>query len=218
MLGNTLTRSDAASGTVFILNGDPVERRELTERVAAAGLTARVFDTGAAFVAEYKPTAPSCLLLAVRLPDMSGFDVLARLAAVDAAPSTIMITGAADVPTAIRAMKAGAVDLLVPPFAAADLLTHIRQALEQDAREWRARHEQQTVAGSLARLTPRERQVMDLVLTGGTNREIGFRLGIREKTVEVHRANMMRKIGAGNVAELVRLTARVARAVWRCAL
>ncbi len=189
--------------TVFIVDDDEAIRRSLAYLVGSVGLAARVYRSGAEFLAAYPPTVPGCLVLDVRLPGMSGLEVLGRLTATGAILPTIMITGYADVSLAIRAMKAGAVDFVEKPFEDGELLDRIHRAVDHGARLRREENTRKEVAVRLARLTPREREVMDLVVAGATNREIASKLAITEKTVEVHRAKVMKKSGVRNLAELV---------------
>ena len=194
-----------AKKTVFVVDDDEPVRKSLVDLVESVGLAARAYGSGREFLAAFSPSAPGCLVLDVRLPGMSGLKVLERLTAAGAPLPAIMITAYAEVPTAIQAMKAGAVDFIEKPFINQDLLDRIHRALELDSRTRHRTSKRNDLAARLAGLTPREREVMTLVVGGTTNREIAARLSITEKTVEVHRAKVMKKMGAGSLAELVRM-------------
>jgi two-component system response regulator FixJ len=170
-----------------------------------AGLAVEAYPTGEDFLEAYSPERPGCAILDLRMPGLSGLDVLARLAALPVAPPVILLTAHADVPVAVKAMKAGAVDILQKPFSPPQLLEAVRQALRWDEQLRQDRAERQEVAARLTTLTPRERDVLDRVVAGKANKVIAMELGVREKTVEVHRARVMEKMRAGSLAELVRL-------------
>ena len=195
----------AGKRTVFIVDNDEPVRRALVDLVESVGLVASAYCTGQAFLAAYRPPMAGCLVLDVRLPGMSGLEILERLAADGAALPTVVITGYAEVSTAVQAMKAGAVDFIEKPFSDQDLLDGIHRALELESQMRLRTRKRNDVAARLAGLTPREREVMSLVVAGTTNRDIAARLSIAAKTVEAHRANVMRKMGAGSLAELVRM-------------
>ena len=154
---------------------------------------------------------PSCLVLDVGLPDLSGLDVQKRLAEINIEIPIIFITGRGDVPTSVRAMKAGAIEFLTKPFDNADLLEAIRQAIKRDRTARHQRTEIQTLLTRYDSLTPREGQVMELVVSGLPNKQIASELGTSEITVKVHRARVMHKMEAASLADLVRMWEKLGR-------
>jgi FixJ family two-component response regulator len=179
--------------------------RSLARLLGAAGHRCQAFPSAEAFLARHDPQAPGCAILDLGLPGIDGFAVQQSLSASGAERSVIFLTGTGDIPTSVRAMKAGAVDFLTKPVEAAALLAAVAQALDRDAAARAARTEDDEVQKSLARLTPREREVLDRVLAGRLNKQIAWELGTAEKTVKVHRGRMMRKMGARTVADLIRV-------------
>lgn len=197
---------------VFIVDDDPAMRQSLRFLIESVDLAVRVFDTGEAFVRGYDPATPGCLVLDVRMPGISGLELFESLAAGGVAIPTLIITGYADVAMAVRAMKAGVVDFIEKPFSDQRLLDRIHQAIQIDAAARRARAALGPILRRLDQLTDRERQVLDLILVGQSNKQIGTSLGVSDKTVEVHRRHITDKMQAANVADLVRMvvTARLA--------
>jgi len=191
--------------TVFVIDDDPAIRESLRWLIESVGLNVKVFATAPEFLESYLPGPPSCLVLDIRMPGMSGLDLQAELAARDIRVPVIIITGHAEVPVAVRAMKAGAFDFIEKPFSDQLLLDRISRAIEFDTQVRHGRSVQADVASRLAQLTPRERQVMELVIVGKANKVIASELGLSPKTVEVHRAHVMKKMQADSLADLVRL-------------
>lgn len=191
--------------TVFVIDDDPAIRESLRWLIESIGLNVKVFATAPEFLESYLPDPPSCLVLDIRMPGMSGLDLQAELAARDIRVPVIIITGHAEVPVAVRAMKAGAFDFIEKPFSDQLLLDRISRAIEFDTQARRGRSAQADVASRLAQLTPREHQVMELVIAGKANKVIASELGLSPKTVEVHRAHVMKKMQADSLADLVRL-------------
>jgi len=191
--------------TVFVVDDDADLRESLAWLIESAGLRVKAYSTAQEFLASYEPEQPGCLVLDVRLPGLSGLDLQAELARRGGAPPTIIITGHAKVPMAVRALKGGAIDFLQKPFSDQVLLDRIRQAFDLDRRTRQLQTECNRFAELLAHLTPREREVMELVIAGKPNKIIASDLGISPKTVEIHRGRVMEKTRAGSVAELVRL-------------
>lgn len=193
----------APTGTVFVVDDDPGTCRALARLCRAAGLRAQTFASAAEFLAAGSPSGPACLVLDVRLPGLSGLDLQAELAARQIQTPIVFITGHGDIPMSVRAMKAGAVDFLSKPFDDADLLAVIREALAKDVHRRAEQEERETIRCQLGRLTPRERQVFDLVIRGRLNKQIAAELGARECTIKIHRRRVMDKMQVQSVAELV---------------
>ena len=191
--------------TVFVVDDDPDLRESLGWLLESAGLRCRSFATAQAFLDAYKPDEPGCLLVDVRMPGLSGLDLQEELRRRGVPPPIIIMTGHARVPMAVRAMKGGAIDFVQKPFDDHKLVERVRKAIEVDRRTREVRNECAEFAARLAYLTPRERQVMDLVITGKANKIIADDLGISPKTVEIHRGRVMEKLQVDSVAELVRL-------------
>ena len=194
-----------AESTVFVVDDDADLRESLGWLIESAGLRVKTFSTAEEFLAGYEPEEPCCLVLDVRMPGLSGLDLQEELTRRGVPPPIIIVTGHAKVPMAVRALKGGAIDFLQKPFSDQALLDRVRQAIDLDRRTRQARAEDAKVVTLLSRLTPREREVMDLVIAGKPNKIIADDLGISPKTVEIHRARVMEKMQAGSVAELVRL-------------
>ena len=191
--------------TVYVVDDDDGMRRALDTLLGTVGYKTAVFSRPSEFLANYKPDAPGCLVLDIRMPDMSGLELQQHLNRMGSMLPVIFITGHGDVPMAVQAMKEGAFEFIQKPFRDQDLLDRINHALKQDAenRDMVARRAE--VLHRLESLTPRERQVMDLVVDGAANKVIAIDLELSERTVEIHRAKVMEKMGARSVAHLVKL-------------
>ena len=183
---------------VFVVDDDPALRDSIALLARAEGFTVRTFDSARSFLGAWDRSESGCLIVDLRMPGLSGLDLQERLAGDDDAPPIIFLTGHGTVPVAVHALKAGAMDFLEKPFDPATLLARVREAL---ARDRRRRSDTQR----LDTLTRRERQVLEQVANGMTNKVIAANLGISDRTVEQHRAHGMRKIGVRSVAALVRL-------------
>lgn len=195
---------------VFVVDDDAAVCDSLRFLIESVGLQVRTFSSADEFLAAYTPDQPGCLVLDIRMPGMSGLELQEQLAKRGYTLPVIIITAHGDVPSAVRAMHAGAVDFVSKPFNAQSLLDRVHQALAKDARTRRDEAVRAAIAAKVALLTPREREVMDLVVSGMSNKGIAAQLQLSAKTVETHRARVMEKMEAGSVAELVRmvLTAR----------
>lgn len=194
---------------VFVVDDDPSLRRSTERLVRAAGFAAQTFATAHEFLEHPRPDQAACLVLDVHLPGPSGLDLQQQLARSGAPLPIIFVTGHGDIPMSVRAMKAGAVEFLTKPYRKAELLGAIRAALERDRAARRDRWDGEAVRQRYEQLTPRERQVMALVVAGLLNKQIAGELCTAERTVKFHRAHVMRKMGAESIADLVRLAARL---------
>ncbi len=191
--------------TVFVVDDDPAIRESLRWLIESVGLNVKIFTTAQEFLETYDPTMSGCLVLDIRMPGMSGLDLQNELAARRINIPILIITGHAEGPVAVHAMKAGALDFIEKPFSDQLLLDRIRRAIEKDAEVRLAHSQQAEVAARLAQLTPREREVMNLVIAGKANKVIASELGLSPKTVEVHRAHVMKKMQVDSLADLVRV-------------
>lgn len=200
----------SAVATVFLIDDDASVRRALARLIKSAGYQVDTFASAREFLDKrLTRDGPACLVLDVRMPGLSGMDLQRELQAANAILPIIFITGYGDIPTSVKAMKAGAVDYLPKPVRDADLLRAIEQALARALREQDARAEVEDIQSRIDSLTPREREVMERVIAGMLNKQIAFDLGTVEKTIKVHRARVMDKMGVESVAELVRLAEKV---------
>lgn len=199
-----MKRSDSR---VFIVEDDPSMRNALRNLLRSVGLESQLYTSAQEFLDAEKPEIPSCLVLDVRLPGMSGLDLQKELARADIQMPVIFITAHGDIPMSVRAMKAGAVEFLPKPFRDQDLLDAIQLSLTQDRDRRQREGEIAVLQKRLHGLTPREREVFPLVVSGRSNKEIAGEIGISEITVKVHRGNLMRKMQATSFAELLRMSA-----------
>lgn len=191
--------------TVFIVDDDDAVRRFLTGLIRSIDLKVEAYASAQDFLDAYRPGRPGCLLLDVRMPGMSGLELQRELAERAIALQVVILTGHGNVPVAVQAMKAGAVDFIEKPFNNELLLDRIQRAVAQSLRSDSAREARDETLRRLDTLTRRERQVFELVVGGETNKSIAHRLAISGKTVEIHRARVMRKMRARSLAALVQM-------------
>ncbi|EMG53233.1 two component response regulator [Ochrobactrum sp. CDB2] len=193
---------------VFIIDDDPSMRESLADLFLSMQFDAEAFETAAAFIAKLPDQSrmerPGCILLDVRLPGISGLDFQSQLEKSGIRLPVVFMTGFGDIPMTVRAMKAGAVDFLTKPFKEQDVLDAVSSAVQRDSVRRQEAAQNQAVVELVQTLTPREREVMNAVVTGKMNKQIAFDLGISEVTVKLHRGNVMRKMDVRSLADLVR--------------
>ena len=198
-----------ATPIVFVVDDDVSVRESLELLIRCAGWQPETFASAQEFLARPRVLAPSCLVLDVSLPDLNGLELQKRIAADRIDMPIIFITGYGDVPMTVQAMKAGAVEFLTKPFGDEVLLSAIRHAIERSQTALGHEAEMQALRDRYASLTPREREVMALVVSGLLNKQVGVELGISEITVKAHRGKVMRKMKADSLADLVKMAARL---------
>ncbi len=192
--------------TVFVVDDDEAVRKSLRLLLKSQGLPVVTHDSAAEFLGTYDPEQPGCIILDVRMPGMSGLELQQELNRRGAVIPVIFITGHGDVPMAVEAMKHGALDFLQKPFSDQDLTDRIQRGLATDLRNRALLDEKDRIRARLAALTRREMQVLRLVTLGKANKVIAGDLGVSQRTVEIHRAHLMEKMGATSLAHLVRMT------------
>jgi FixJ family two-component response regulator len=200
-----MTKETRRKPVIYIVDDDDGMRRALTVLMTTVGYQPVAFARPAEFLAKYDPNQASCLVLDVRMPEMSGLEVQQQLNRSGALIPVILMTGHGDIPMAVQAMKDGAFDFLQKPFRDQELLDRINAALKQDAQNRESVERLADLRQRSESLTPREREVMALVVDGKANKVIAIDLGLSERTVEIHRANVMEKMAARSVAHLVKM-------------
>jgi len=205
-MSRTTTQVPAAPlPTVFVIDDDEDMRSALGNLFRSVGHEVKLFGSAAEFLQDTLSDAPGCLVLDVRLPGMSGLDFQNKLASANAHIPIVFMTGHGDIPMSVRAMKAGAVDFLTKPFRDQDMLDAVTRAIEADRTRRSSQQASSGVRDSYGRLSPREREVMTLVTRGLMNKQVAHELGLSEITVKLYRGQAMRKMGAGSLADLVRM-------------
>jgi FixJ family two-component response regulator len=194
--------------TVFLVDDDPGVLKALTTLLTVSGYDVKPFGGAQEFLEHHDASLPGCAVFDVAMPDIDGLELQAALLEKHLDRPVIFITGFGDVPTSVRAMKAGAVDFIIKPVVDQQLLEAVAQAVQRDAEARKAADELKSIGASLARLTPRELEVLTHVIAGKLNKQIAHELGTVVNTVKVHRGRAMRKLGATSVAELVRVAQR----------
>jgi len=204
---------------VFVVDDDPSVRRSLVRSLRSAGLQSESFPTATAFLHFLnceRPDAPACLVLDVQLPEVDGLQLQRELTARRNPLPIVFITGHGSIPMTVQAIKSGAIDLLPKPFDRQDLLRAVRQGIEQDVQARQVQMDVSDIERRVASLSPREREVLEYVVSGNLNKQIGRRLGVTEKTIKVHRGQVMRKMQAKSFADLVRMAQKVGIQGIRC--
>jgi FixJ family two-component response regulator len=194
-----------SDATVFVVDDDRAVRDGLQQLLQAVGLRVQTYGSARDFLTAYKPETPGCLVLDIRMPGMGGLDLQAQLVQEGMQLPIIFLTGHGDVPAAVRALKAGAMDFLQKPVNSQSLLDLVQQAIRRDAEARATSAEQAEITRRLETLTAREREVLDMMVAGKANKVIAFELAISERTVEFHRGKIMKKMRARSLAKLVNM-------------
>jgi len=200
-----MTAAKIPSQVVFVIDDDASMRDAVSRLLNAVGLTVQTFASAREFLAGRLPDVPGCAVLDVRLPGLSGLDLQREMVERGIHIPVIFITGHGDIPMSVQAMKAGAVEFLTKPFRDQDLLDAVRSGIQLDRQGRKERAELAELRDGLRQLTPREREVMSLVVAGLLNKQIALRLGTSEKTIKIHRSHVMQKMRADSLADLVRM-------------
>jgi FixJ family two-component response regulator len=204
-----MTAAKIPSQVVFVIDDDASMRDAVSRLLNAVGLTVQTFASAREFLAGRLPDVPGCAVLDVRLPGLSGLDLQREMVERGIHIPVIFITGHGDIPMSVQAMKAGAVEFLTKPFRDQDLLDAVRLGIQLDRQGRKERAELAELRDGLRQLTPREREVMSLVVAGLLNKQIALRLGASEKTIKIHRGHVMQKMRADSLADLVRMSQKL---------
>jgi len=204
-----MTAAKIPSQVVFVIDDDASMRDAVSRLLNAVGLTVQTFASAREFLAGRLPDVPGCAVLDVRLPGLSGLDLQREMVERGIHIPVIFITGHGDIPMSVQAMKAGAVEFLTKPFRDQDLLDAVRSGIQLDRQGRKERAELAELRDGLRQLTPREREVMSLVVAGLINKQIALRLGTSEKTIKIHRSHVMQKMRADSLADLVRMSQKL---------
>ena len=204
-----MTAAKVPSQVVFVIDDDASMRDAVSRLLNAVGLTVQTFASASEFLAGRLPDVPGCAVLDVRLPGLSGLDLQREMVERGIHIPVIFITGHGDIPMSVQAMKAGAVEFLTKPFRDQDLLDAVRLGIQLDRQGRKERAELAELRDGHRQLTPREREVMSLVVAGLLNKQIALRLGTSEKTIKIHRSHVMQKMRADSLADLVRMSQKL---------
>lgn len=198
--------SDTPQAMVFVVDDDEAVRDSLRWVIESAGFKVKTYPSAAEFLKKLDPGQPGCLVLDVRMPEMSGLELQKLLSEKDNPLPVIFVSAHGSVPDAVGALHEGAIDFLMKPFDNEVLLERIQSSIELDRKRRETKQQQEEIVARLAQLTSRERQVMELIVVGKPNKVVAIELGISTKTVEIHRARVMEKLEAKNLADLIHLT------------
>lgn len=204
-----MTAAKIPSQVVFVIDDDASMRDAVSRLLNAVGLTVQTFASAREFLAGRLPDVPGCAVLDVRLPGLSGLDLQREMVERGIHIPVIFVTGHGDIPMSVQAMKAGAVEFLTKPFRDQDLLDAVRSGIQLDRQGRKERAELAELRDGLRQLTPRELEVMSLVVAGLLNKQIALRLGTSEKTIKIHRSHVMQKMRADSLADLVRMSQKL---------
>ena len=204
---------DTTDATVYIVDDDSMVRNGTARLVRSFGMNSVTFSSAQEFLDFDKPNTPSCVVLDVRMPGLTGMDLQEEMVRRDLQLPIVFVTGHGDIPMSVQAMKKGAQDFLTKPFDEDELIAAIERAIDRDMEQRLERTAKDAIQQRLDTLTPREREVLSLVVTGMLNKQIAGQLGTTEKTVKVHRARAMKKMKAGSLAEAVRMTEKIGLSV-----
>lgn len=211
-MSNPNLTSDSDTQSVFVVDDEPDVRAALRLLIKSVGYTVECFESADQFFSQFEPGQRGCLILDVRMPGMSGMDLQEKLSAMNALLPIIMISGHGEIPMAVKAVQNGAIDFLQKPFSDQQLLDRISQAMEIESKRRSEHGIQQEVQEKYNSLTPREREIFAEVVAGKLNKIIAYELNISTRTVEIHRAKAMEKMGAKNLSELINLATLVNKA------